>query len=117
MLLLVVELMLGPGNWPLMRMTCLGTPRGETVPYETFHVKNKYGSSACTAAGPRRQRNTRSASRLPPMIGGCSPDLLLSFPATRARAKATSYGPLTGDGKDKEVYSVCRRGGWRGRME
>lgn len=31
-LLFVVELMLGPGNAPLMRMTCCGTPNGEMVP-------------------------------------------------------------------------------------
>lgn len=31
-LLLVVELILGPGNWPLMRMPCWGTPKGEMVP-------------------------------------------------------------------------------------
>lgn len=39
MLSLVVELMFGPGNWPLMRMACWGNPSGEIVPYVTFHVK------------------------------------------------------------------------------
>ncbi|PON37208.1 hypothetical protein PanWU01x14_321860 [Parasponia andersonii] len=63
MLLLVVELMLGPGNWPLMRMPCCGTPKGEMVPYVTFHVKKRYGSSAwsCTTADSQTTNDKNNA--------------------------------------------------------
>lgn len=90
MLLLVVELMLGAGNWPLMRMPCWGTPRGEMVPYVTFQVKNRYGSSArATVAAATRHRRDTSVSRsiprsliglpLHPLLHSSSQDYVIGF--------------------------------------
>jgi len=45
-LLFVVVFKLGPGNWPLMRITCSGVPKGDWVPYVTFHSNSKTGSPA-----------------------------------------------------------------------
>lgn len=90
MLLLVVELMLGAGNWPLMRMPCWGTPRGEMVPYVTFQVKNRYGSSAraTVAAATRHRRDTNVSRSIPrsliglplhPLLHSSSQDYVIGF--------------------------------------
>jgi hypothetical protein len=41
MLLLEEQLILGPGNSPLMRITFWGAPSRVLVPYVTFHSKNR----------------------------------------------------------------------------